>query len=304
MPISNIRLPRFRRSADSLSAMQITPRDVQIVRHIARHRFLRSTHIIDLVGGSRQQLLRRLQSLYHHGYIDRPRAQIAYFHVNGSHAIVYALGTKGSKLLNALDGNNDSRLDWTSRNQSLKQFYLEHALLTAEVMVALEQACFRHQNLRFLPEEDLIPLTKLHDPFRWTVTIHSKQLGLIPDKVFGLENTQTGERSFFFVEADRSTMPVARRSLNKTSFHRKLLAYEATWTQGLHRSRFGFHRFRVLTVTTSKLRVENLVSDCKKLQHGQGLFLFTDRNAFLQADPLTRVWKTTRDGTLESLVDS
>jgi hypothetical protein len=43
---------------------------------------------------------------------------------------------------------------------------------------------------------------------------------------------QTGQSSgHFFLEADRGTMPVTRWTLSQTSFFRKLLAYEATWTQ-------------------------------------------------------------------------
>jgi len=64
-----LRLPRFSRVPDSISPMLLTPRDAEIVRLVARHRFLRSTHIISLAGGSPQQLLRRMQLLFHHGYL-------------------------------------------------------------------------------------------------------------------------------------------------------------------------------------------------------------------------------------------
>jgi hypothetical protein len=52
----------------------------------------------------------------------------------------------------------------------------------------------------------------------------------------------------FFLEADRGTMPVVRSGLTQTSFYRKLIAYEATWTQKIHQRHLGIHRFRVLTV--------------------------------------------------------
>ena len=44
-------------------------------------------------------------------------------------------------------------------------------------------------------------------------------------------------------------MPVLRQNLDQTSFFRKMLAYEATWTQRLHSTRLGLSRFRVLTIT-------------------------------------------------------
>ena len=73
---------------------------------------------------------------------------------------------------------------------------------------------------------------------------------MIPDRVFGLEFTGSDgqpTRAFYFLEADRATMPVKRQTLVQSSFYRKLLAYEATWTQNIHRARLGFNRFRVLT---------------------------------------------------------
>lgn len=94
------------------------------------------------------------------------------------------------------------------------------------------------------------------------------RLGVIPDYVFALDfkdPSGTGQRAFFFLEADRATMPVPRENLAQTSFYRKLRAYKASWSQSIHRSQFGFHRFRVLTVTTSAERVKSLVNACHPL---------------------------------------
>jgi DNA-binding Lrp family transcriptional regulator len=73
------RLPRFKR-ASAVAPIELTERDRDIIRLVHRHRFLRSTQIVALVGDSSQQLLRRLRLLYHHGYLERPRAQIDYYH--------------------------------------------------------------------------------------------------------------------------------------------------------------------------------------------------------------------------------
>ncbi len=84
---------------------------------------------------------------------------------------------------------------------------------------------------------------------------------------------------------------------------RKLLAYEATWTRSIHKTRFGFNRFRVLTVTTSKERVKSLVNACYKLERGHGLFLFGDRSVLENPDLLfAPVWQTGRDGETSSLL--
>src|SRR6185503_20851330 len=108
-------------------------------------------------------------------------------------------------------------------------------------------------------------------------------------------------RAFFFLEADRGTMPVRRKNLFQTSFYRKLLAYEATWSQSIHRRSFGFNRFRVLTVTTSTARVKSLVDACSKLQRGRGLFLFADHTILEKAgDVFSKVWRTATPGQTTS----
>src|SRR6185436_13430834 len=92
------RLPRFKR-APTVAPIQLTERDREIIRLVHRYRFLRSPQIAALMADSSQQLLRRLQLLYHHGYLERPRAQMDYYHDGGSRHIVYGVGNKGGALL-------------------------------------------------------------------------------------------------------------------------------------------------------------------------------------------------------------
>src|SRR5438876_993467 len=69
------RLPRFERAA-TIAPIELTKRDREIIRLVHRNRFLRSSHIVSLVGGSAQQLVRRLQLLFHHGYADQSEASV------------------------------------------------------------------------------------------------------------------------------------------------------------------------------------------------------------------------------------
>ena len=71
------RSPRFRRIS-TIAPLQLTERDRDIIRLVHRHRFFRSHQITALLGGSEQQIVRRLQLLYHDEYLERPRAQIQY----------------------------------------------------------------------------------------------------------------------------------------------------------------------------------------------------------------------------------
>ena len=290
------RLPRFERVA-KVAPIKLTERDHQIIRLVQRHRFLRSHQIITLVGGSAQQLSRRLQWLFHHGYLERPRAQLQYYERSGSQTIAYGLGNKSGSLLQL------NPASWGEKNRVIGRIYLAHALLVSDVMVSLELACRQH-GIRLLHEDELhLPVEA---PLHWRVKIRDgTRLGVIPDRVFALEYAdQNGQmqRIYYFLEADRGTMPVVREKLSQTSFYRKLLAYEATWTNKVHQRHLGIYRFRVLTVTTSAARVKSLLDARSRLQRGHGLFLFADESA-LQRDLLTAVWQCGKDGGLSALVD-
>ena len=304
------RLPRFKR-ASAPPPLQITARDREIIQLVHRHRFLRSSHLVTLIADSSQQLLRRLQLLYHHGFLERPRAQLDYYHQGGSRHIVYGIGNKGAAVLQRELGLAFHKIHWGEKNRSVGRIFLEHALLVSDVMVTIELACRETGRIRLLIEDQLpLPtgMSRERQPFKWRANVNSRlKLGIIPDRVFALEFQDDGgnrDLAFFFLEADRGTMPVRRRNLSQTSFYRKLLAYEATWLQSIHRTRFGFHRFRVLTVTTSTERVRSLVEACSQLKSGHGLFLFTDR-AFLEkpGDIFASIWQNARHGETTSLLN-
>lgn len=140
-------------------------------------------------------------------------------------------------------------------------------------MVAIELACWNRPDIRLLSADDL-KIPKIRAPFQWQVDIgQRRKIGVIPDQVFGIE--YKGMTCWFCLEADRGTMPITRGNFDQTSFQRKLLAYEATWTQNLHRSVFKSQRFRVLTVTTNQERVRGMKEACRGLAHGRGFFCFS-----------------------------
>lgn len=298
------RLPRFKR-VTPVAPMELTVRDREIIRLVHRHRFLRSPQIVALLGGSPQQLSRRLQLLYHHGYLERPRAQLQYYERGGSKSIAYGLGNKGGALLNQELGMAVRPVSWGEKNRAIGRIYLEHALLVSDVMVALELACRKRGDVRLL-YEDQLSFDGERKLFRWRVKVQGGiKLGVIPDRVFALEYLdQHGEsqRVHFFLEADRGTMPVKRRNLSQTSFYRKLLAYEATWAQKIHQRNLGIHRFRVLAITTSVARMESLIEACSQLKRGRGLFLFADRT-ILSGDVLSASWQSGKPGETGSLLD-
>lgn len=280
--------------------MQLTERDRAIIRLVHQHRFLSSCQIIALVGDSPLQMLRRLKLLYHHGFLERPRAQLSYYDLPGTRPIVYGLSTKSAMMLKQELG--DSSL-WSEKNRVVGQVFLEHALLVSSVMVSLELAC-RKRGIRLIYEAELdLPVEK--QPFQWRVKIDGIKLGVIPDRVFALEyRDQNGQTQWapFFLEADRGTMPVIRKNLVQSSFLRKLLGYEATWSNKVHQRHLGIQHFRVLTVTTIAARVETLLAACSQLKRGHGLFLFADTSV-LEKDLFSPVWRNGKTDALSPLLD-
>ncbi len=284
MPRPQQRLPRFTRDSEAAGSFQITARDIEILRHVAEHRFIRSEWLVKLIGGSRQQLLRRLNLLYHHSYLERPRAQLDYYHESGSKSLVYGLASRGAGRLRRDLNMPFERMDWTTRNKGVGRLFLEHTLMVSDFMAALELDCHNRPDVRLLYAHEL-PQPKgrenHREPFRWTVDLAGKRrVGVVPDKVFALEVTHSDgriERTHYFLEADQGTMPIERRDLRQSCVLRKLKSYEGTYATGIHRTRLGAERFRVLIITPQTTRAQNIREAVANLEKGRRLFfVFSD----------------------------
>jgi hypothetical protein len=278
---NTVRRPRFTRAAPL--PIRLTPDDLAILLHVAKHRFLRSTHLVWLLPErSEKKLIERLGTLFHNGYLDRPPAQLDYYATGGSAPMVYALGSRGALALSGRTTDDRSSLDWTSKNRGVGKLFIEHALLIADMMVAGEHTARVHPRMKLIEMDD-VAAVKLTAPVMMNGRRH--ELTVVPDKVFGFEIG--GKRKYFFVEADRATMPITRRDLNQTSYSRKLLAYVAGGGKlNLFGRQFGIDNFRVLSVTTSNDRMTSMIDALRVATNRKGSqqFLFLDRST-LCANP-------------------
>ena len=261
---------------DNIRAFSITDREVAILRHLAEHRVLDSDHLTDLLSSySEQTTRRRLTLLYHAGFLWRPREHLKYRTSAGSPPMAYELHKKGVELLLAPERFGvppelvstvpEHTLRWVAKKSDVTVKFLEHTLLIADVMVALERACARHGGIRLIrPSEILervVPAAtrELDRPFSFSTALmwqgKRETIGIAPDKVFGLEfvNDPPPNRVWFFFEADKGTETVLpeQTTLKRSSFLQKAAVYYASWQQKLHTERFAFKNFRVLTVTTT-----------------------------------------------------
>jgi hypothetical protein len=282
------RLPRFKRAPEVAGSFQFTPRDLELIRHVAEHRFIKSEWLIKLVGGSRQQILRRLNLLYHHGYLERPRCQLDYYHQGGSKSLVYGLASRGAGRLRRDLNMPFERMDWTTRNKRVGRLFLEHTLMISDFMAALEQECRSRNDVRLIYGNDLVKPhgCKFHrEPFRWTVDIPGKaRVVVVPDKVFALDTTLTDGvvRTHYFLEADRGTMPVCRSSQKSTSLKRKLQAYRRMGSKGIQPKN---EQSWLAVITTSQERISRL----RHLEKSQGQLSILSKFAITRATPFFEV---------------
>jgi hypothetical protein len=300
--VAPIRRPRFRRASEP-PAFRLTNDDVMMVRQLARHRFLRSTHIAALVGRSLDRTNDRLSRLFHAGYIDRPRAQLDYYPTAGSAPIAYALADRGARLLIEHDGIEFANVEWSRKNRRAGRPFIEHQLEIVDFQVALQNATRARGDTRLVhPDEIIAALPEqtraARNPFALRVNISHQgtvhEIGLVPDCVFGLV-LPNGSRHCFMVEIDRGTMPIARSNILQTSFERKMRAYLNMHAAKQHERHFGWKTFRVLTITTDHHRAQSIMHALRQLHVprslGPSLFFFATRDELRASDPLTHMWQ-------------
>ena len=83
-----------------------------------------------------------------------------------------------------------------------------------------------------------------------------------------------------------------------TTVLKKFYEYAHTHEQGLHTKFYGAPNFRVLFVTKSRTRIDNLIKKCREHKLDRlcpgGAFLFTDEETLAQHDVLTLPWINAR----------
>jgi DNA-binding Lrp family transcriptional regulator len=193
--VAPTRRPRFRRASEP-PAFRLTDDDVHIVRQLARHRFLKSTHIAALVGRSLDRTNDRLLRLFHAGYIDRPRAQLDYYPTAGSSPIAYALADRGARLLIERDGIAFANVEWSRKNRKAGRPFIEHQLEIVDFSVALQLATGARRDVQFIHPNDIIAAfpeqtRAARNPLSLRVKLSHQgavhEVGLVPDLVFGLQ---------------------------------------------------------------------------------------------------------------------
>src|ERR1041384_3715140 len=169
----SVRRPRFRRAA-APPPFRLTEDDVEIVRVVARHRLIRSTHIAARVGRSLDRTNDRLLRLFHAGYIDRPRAQLDYYPTFGSAPMIYALADRGVRLLREWDGAEFHNPEWSRKNREAGRPFIEHQIEIVEFEVGLQRAVRTSSDIKLITAEDIIVAAPHRLPAVNPFSLHAK----------------------------------------------------------------------------------------------------------------------------------
>lgn len=311
---------------DENVAISLQKRDVAICSWVYKYRLLNTDHIVALLGDSRRVIQTRLNKLYHAGFLDRVREA----NTIQNTPMVYGLGKKGADTLSEKFGIVFPKNDWGRKNRELKDRYIQHTLNVNEVLVTLRLACREREDVDFIDESELLkqrPIKSNSDmqALKWPVIVNAGEfgqakninLGVIPDAAFALRSRGEDGKSkvsFFFLEIDRSTMPVKRENLFQTSFYKKLVGYITSYKHGLFAKYWGFKSVRILTTTKSNDRLLNILNLNKEVfiennpqwikdfksdkevlfkEAGYRLFCFTNINIIATTKPekiLGKIW--------------
>ena len=89
-----------------------------------------------------------------------------------------------------------------------------------------------------------------------------------------------------------TTLGARGRRYPCTYFAKKMLTYYEANRQQRHVHDLGLKNFRVLTVTTTKERVERMLAALDAITEGRGsnMFLFADEPTFMASSPLDLEW--------------
>jgi hypothetical protein len=297
VPIPPTRLPRFRRNRWVKPTFVLTDRDRAILTMVADYRLMTSEQIQRLVGGSGQNVLRRLQVLYHGGYLDRPRSQRQFHNVK----LVYALGALGATELATRDGVSRVSRDWTEKNRQIQVPYIEHALMISNFRAALTLAT-RETDI------EIERWNQGQETRDYVMVNHAdwiERLPVCPDAhcVLRLKSEPEGHnRIHALVECDRSTMTVKR-------FIAKLRGYWEYRCSGRQEQRYGMKNFLVVTVTRTPERAKNLIEAAAALDMPKAalrMFVFASEQEYSLAEPhgiMAPVWHTPTDNMGHRLVE-
>lgn len=249
-------IPSYKR-VNAPPPMQLTERDREIILAVYEYRLL-SAHQVealffpstsDKVHSRRSACQRRLQLLYHHGFLDRlPQPVIL---GAGRSPFVYALDQAGAGLVAKYLGIDRADIGWKPKYNELGAQFLDHSLAINDVRVVF-QRLVEMGRLEAVEWTDEVALKagERQDQVPYLMQ-GARVVRKYPDGYFTASLPHTEQQAHFFLEVDQGTMTNAR-------WQEKVKAYHEFRQSGRSQKYYGTRNFRVLAVAPGERRLANL----------------------------------------------
>ena len=279
--------------------MQLTKRDMSILELLLVYRYLTRAQVQQLVfprpdearAHSRKNVVsKRLKLLYHNEYVDRIHPPIA--SSQGSSPIVYCLDRKGARFLASRLELEVRDMPWRKRQRERGLLFLEHTLAINDFRIAVTLAV-RSGSHRIISWRDERSLRGSVPKDCILEVVRDMRRTVVPDAFFTLD--VEGRRASFYLELDRGHVEGAR-------MRARFKAYGEYYSSGLYEQQFGAKGLRVLTVTTTEKRLENL-KEWVESEKSRRLFWFTTQDLVAPGAVLReRIWQVGGEERLHALL--
>jgi hypothetical protein len=239
----------------------LTERDVALLVSLYRYRYLSLPQVERLHFASEQTAGRRVRRLRAAGVVDD-------FRVPGVDERLVRLTPQGLALVaEHLRVTIDDLGDVPTRTRPKDYYFVRHFLATSDFRIALTEACEKRGDttlLGFLPEHLGVRTEGGVQKYLRDVIADATRPGAhvthTPDAVFALE--RAGRSALFFLEIDRGTEGISDPERGFAKTLRFYLNYLKTAGYQRYQTDFRvtepFAAFRVLVVTSSEKRLENI----------------------------------------------
>jgi hypothetical protein len=233
-----------------------TERDREIVAEVATHRALTTDQVSLLFWGAPKASSRcrlRLRLLSENGYLERAEQPIAL--IDGRKPLVYFLSIKGLQIAAEVLRIAPAQIGWRQSYNNVRWPFLEHLLATNEIRVRIEVAAPRVglEILEWIDDKSLAARSIQDQIVVSEPGGGSRRMTVGPDGYVSLLAPDGTTRHRAFIEADRATVPLAR-------WKTKVWKYQQYLRSRTFRDRYRASKpLRVLTVTTSQARLENML---------------------------------------------
>ncbi|MBK7143563.1 MAG: replication-relaxation family protein [bacterium] len=249
------------------SVIKLTARDCDLLVDLYKHRFLSISQIERLHFPSLQTAYRRMRILKSAGLVSS-------FTVANIDEALFMVSTKGLHTVAATIGVDRDDLKWNETPSKPRDYYfMRHFLAINDFRITLRKACTAAdiKLLGFIPDyygerTSNGAVEKYIKDLVLDMPVSNAPVSHIPDGVFALESN--GKAALMFLEVDRGTEVLSDA---KTGVLKALRFYTAYLLDGKFQ-RFAkdfnvpaFKGFRLLLITTTKERAQNIRSACDAL---------------------------------------